>query len=341
MASQKSQRERTWLYWNDPSKSSNGGSTSKSASIGVLETAQSPFMDFRTSSFPGLSYLSLPSAYTWHFGHLHKLAQVSARWAQLVKGSPFLFGCITTSNSYEQSQRLLRLSRHAPLDIDYHDRVRLLGFDLLPALIAQAQRWRTMELWGVRSEDLKHILSQPTPQLQDIYITGRGSGETSEVTSGLELPSEKLGQLRHLKLEGISIRCDYNLLRGLTTLHLSEVGSQGLLSLSQLVGILRRSPALATLILHSDVILGLGSRIHTPIDLPLLTTLSLLNHPLSITHGLIACIRIPNCTQLEVTCQRPKSQTTIFFDSATAHLEAPLRLILITLSRIHVLSDVA
>lgn len=55
-------------------------------------------------------------------GQLHRIAQVSANWLNLVKGTPSLFGYVTTNWTFEDAFLALRLSKNAPLDITYGGR---------------------------------------------------------------------------------------------------------------------------------------------------------------------------------------------------------------------------
>lgn len=213
---------------------------------------------------------------------LQGLAQVPAQWAQLVKGSPFLFGYVTSDNTLKRHQIMLRLSRYAPLDTHYAGSGAG-SQDYLSTLIMQAQRWRTLELVQVRSENLKCIFSQPTPQLQDIHISGSRMRACK-----VELPPEKLCQLKHLMLEKVSVQWNYRLLRGLKTLELSCIGPEGLLNTSQLLDILRQSPELVTLRSGSDVVTSTGPQTYTPFNLHFLTNFSNMDIGVSITRDLIA-----------------------------------------------------
>ncbi|KAG9039722.1 hypothetical protein FRB95_007149 [Tulasnella sp. JGI-2019a] len=279
-------------------------------------------------------FLSLQTPYSSQFSQLHNLAQVSVRWAQLVRGSPMLFGYATSDDIEEDANRTLCLSRNALLDVKYD--LDWFGSTwkeaFLDRLLQHNHRWRSIELVGLDTTKMNSVLREPMPQLQDLDIFCRIQEEGFHV---INLSPEKLRQLRHLTLTNVSPQWDASMLRGLVTLELDSNDPTGLLKVSQLLDILLESQGLRILNLGHKAVHGLHSRKHAPFGLPHLATLSLIQIPVNTAYDIMKCVRIHNCARLTIRCiQGEPPRTAGFFDSKTAHLEVPIRSILASLTRV-------
>ncbi|KAG9014468.1 hypothetical protein FRB93_013593 [Tulasnella sp. JGI-2019a] len=259
------------------------------------------------------------------------LAQVSIGWSQLVKGTPGLFGFVTTDSTTEHAHRVLRLSKDAPLDIQY--RKDLYGYstsrgaELLETLLLQVHRWRSMEMSDVLPGVVNRVFHQSTPKLHDIHIASTGYDEQ------ICLDPEILGRLRYLTLERATFRWDPGNLRGLKSLELCRIGVEGRPPLFQLLETLRASQGIQVLRLGTESVADAPPppENYTPIVLSQLSNISLTDLSLNTPHDRLKSVRIPNCKTFIVKCLYVAATvpaTAALFDSSTRHVEPVIRSIL-------------
>ncbi|KAG8997939.1 hypothetical protein FRB94_007371 [Tulasnella sp. JGI-2019a] len=280
---------------------------------------------------------SFDGSYASQFSRLHRLAKVSIRWSQLVKRTPELFGCVTTDNTTEHVHRMLRLSKNAPLDILYRKDPFSTSrrAELLETLLSQAHRWRSIEMSGVPPGVVNAVFQRTIPMLRDIHIVSNGYSEQ------ICLDSETLGRLRYLTLERATLRWDPGNLKGLKSLDLSRIGTDGRPSQLQLLEILQASPGIQVLRLGpesvGDAPPSLGD--YTPTELPQLSEISFTDFTSSTAYNLLKSVRIPNCKIFVVKCPKALetvSATAALFDSATNHVGPVVRSILQSISPISI-----
>ncbi|KAG9009584.1 hypothetical protein FRB94_011847 [Tulasnella sp. JGI-2019a] len=272
---------------------------------------------------------SLGGLYATQFSQLHMLAQVSIGWSQLIKGTPELFGFVTTNGTPEHARRMLRLSKYAPLDIQYckDPFSTSRAAELLEALLSEAYRWRSIEMSDVLPGMVNDVFQRSTPMLRDVHIVSTGFGEQ------ICLGPETLGRLRYLTLERATLRWDPSNLKDLKSLELCRIGAEGRISLLQLLEILRASPGIQVLRLGTESVAEAPPppENYTPIELSQLSKISLTDLSLNTTHDLLKSVRIPNCKFFTVKClyvPAPVPATTALFDSSTRHVEPVVRSIL-------------
>ncbi|KAG9028274.1 hypothetical protein FRB95_006640 [Tulasnella sp. JGI-2019a] len=299
----------------------------------------SPIYQLPTEVLVRIFFHSLHGLYGTQFSHLHKLAQVSVVWSQLVKGSPELFGFVTTSGTAEDAYRSLRLSKDGALDIHYHaGSGKPWKAELLETLLCQTHRWRSIKLSMVPSTVVNGILAGATPKLSDIRIKQRVG-----IKEQIRLGRETAGRLCHLTLEAVTVRWDPRSVRGPKTLELDRIGAKGRPSLSQLLEILRASDGIQVLRLAAESVADAPKlKEYIPIELPQLTTLSLTQLPLNTTYGLLRSVRIPNCSTLVISCRTvptPVPTAAALFKSMASHVEPTFRSILRSISSISITQD--
>ncbi|KAG8876355.1 hypothetical protein FRB98_007331 [Tulasnella sp. 332] len=275
----------------------------------------------------------------WQMDSLRKsrqLVQVCSKWLQLVKGTPSLFGDVSTYDTPKNAFQQLRLSQDGPLDITYRENIMTGPWKwggLLEALIPQSHRWRSVRLMDIPSSLVHRVLSRPTPQLRNIEIL------RPEYDGAISLNPSTLGQLRYLTLECVTLQWDPLGLRGLKELELKGIGIEGRPSLSQLLGVLSASKELQILRLALESVTRDPIAEESPIELSQLTELSLVNLQTDTTHDLLAHLVVPGCNWLTI---RTSHATTIenspstVFDDATRHMDTLLQSILASTSHIDI-----
>ncbi|KAG8890013.1 hypothetical protein FRB98_001448 [Tulasnella sp. 332] len=226
-----------------------------------------------------------------YFSQLHKLAQVSSKWLQLIKGTPSLFGYVTTDGTMEDALRALRLSKDTPLDVKCYMNVpsgpvRWLE-DLIEILLPQAYRWRSIELGDAHYTLANRILSQPAPQIRDIHIT------CINYVKAISLDPPTVGRLRYLTLNLVTVQWDPSKLKGLKVLELVSIENR--LSLLEIID---ASRGLEVLHLRDVVVDNLVTEERAPVELLQLVELSLSDLPLNTVHNLLAHLLLPNCKRL-------------------------------------------
>ncbi|KAG8995905.1 hypothetical protein FRB94_008727, partial [Tulasnella sp. JGI-2019a] len=295
----------------------------------------SPIYQLPAEVLARIFFHSLCGSFSAQFVQLHKLAQVSVAWSQSVKGSPELFGFVTTVGTAENAHHALRLSKDAALDIQY---TTLFGSrspwraEFLETILSQAHRWRSIELSRVSPGIINDILQKATPKLRDIHISHARNKEQ------IRLDPSTLHQLRHLTLEQVTVQWDPRNVRGLKTLELNWIGAQGRPSLPDLLEILRGSDGIQVLRLGANSVTDTPTlEDYTAMKLPQLTTLSLTSLPLNIIHNLLRSVEIPSCRTLAVTCPFPPAPiptTAALLQSIISHVEPTFRSILRTIGPI-------
>ncbi|KAG8997036.1 hypothetical protein FRB93_000529 [Tulasnella sp. JGI-2019a] len=282
---------------------------------------------------------SLQGSYATQFNQLHNLAQVSVRWSQLVKGTPELFGFVTTDSTEEQARCMLRLSRDAPLDIHYRwHRFGSWRAELLDTLLSQANRWRSIEMSDAPLMVVNRTFQRATPMLHDIHFADIGGVE------GISLNPETLGRLHHLTLERVAIPWDPGNLRDLKSLELYSIRVEGRPSLPRLLRILQASQGIQVLRLRIESVADtpMGED-YTPIELSQLNILALTDLSHDTAHDLLKSIRIPRCKIFIVKRSFTPTfipTTAVLFNSAS-HMAPTLRSILQTISSISISLDPA
>ncbi|KAG8864829.1 hypothetical protein FRB96_003415 [Tulasnella sp. 330] len=251
---------------------------------------------------------------------LNALSQVLSRWASLIRHTPS-FWCTVNSRHSPTTQRNA-LVRSKPFSIDVIDNSGPPSTKVafMERVLPHLERWRSLDYYETRDWIFTDLAHAPAPQLESLRITASGALNTHKVPFDGQVPS-----LRHVHLYGYSIPWECSILRGLKTLHLESLGEMGP-SVDQVVGLLRASPKLMKLSLRTlDCDASSEdhhSKVH-PVSLPSLKSLAITALiPLAI-RDLLAMIRFPNCTELELELGADASDSTELFGSSMNHL-API-----------------
>ncbi|KAG9039683.1 translation initiation factor eIF3 subunit g [Tulasnella sp. JGI-2019a] len=268
---------------------------------------------------------------------LHNLAQVSTRWLELIKDSASLWSVVSVSEM--QSLCIaLRKSKNAPLDVEFDG--SLIGWnpqdrrDFLEAILGQRHRWRSIQLSGPTTKFERAMILEQVPKLVDLGIApgllvwedGQGA-ETS-------IPEEVLGGLQHLSLSEVSLQWNPSVLSGLKTLKLEDLMERGRPTLSTLIAILQASPSLEELRITGKSVEVSPIEDTTTVDLPCLTTISLLKSQPEIAQPILERLRIPQCTKflLDVVSGLPTDTSK----TDMTHIENCLRRIIASHGKVEV-----
>ncbi|KAG9013028.1 hypothetical protein FRB94_004421 [Tulasnella sp. JGI-2019a] len=199
----------------------------------------------------------------------------------------------------------------APLDVIFQIRN---GFSLpfLEGVVAHSRRWRSVKLEKISVKIVQSFVEQQAPLIEDLRVVSWFTRTPSEV----RIPDHMLNRLRHLKLHHVPLRWSPDALSGLLTLNLMDLGP-GMISISQLIRILRKSSRIVELKIKSGTIDHSIPHDATTVELPHLIRLSLMTHPMAI-QGILGSIRFPNCSNLKI-CASEASLDIPIFDARTAH----------------------
>ncbi|KAG8998713.1 hypothetical protein FRB93_013492 [Tulasnella sp. JGI-2019a] len=259
------------------------------------------------------------------FRDLHNLLQVSVQWYNLVKRSSVLWSVVCPSDAAKLTT-VLANSGASLLDIrcppDYPNVPNL----FLERVFVQSERWRSVKLESTATESVQSFVAQQAPRLSELQIVMQSFDQHGMV----EIPNHILSRLRHLKLYRIALQWNPEVLSGLVSLDLTCLGSTGLISVSQLIGILRASSDIAELGIGSNVTRIDQSIPHDTaiVELPRLTSLQLISHPNPV-HDILGCIRFPKCSDLTIRTDVVRTDEgpihIPIFDTRTAHVTAAIQ----------------
>ncbi|KAG9009423.1 hypothetical protein FRB94_012080 [Tulasnella sp. JGI-2019a] len=280
---------------------------------------------------------------TDHVRRLHNLAQVSTRWLELVKDSASLWGVVSIDEMHA-FRLALRKSKNAPLDVKFNSgHGSLIGWnphdrrDFVEVVLGQRHRWRSVQLSGPTTEFERAMILEQTPKLVDLDIShGSLAWGYGQINMGVEtfLPEEVLGRLRHLSLSEVSLMWNPSVLSGLKTLKLENLMDRGRPTLSTLISILQSSPSLEELEITGKSVEVSPMENTTAVDLPCLTTISLLKPQPEIVQPILKRLRIPRCTKflLDMVSGLP----TGIFKTDMTHIESCLRRIIASHGKVEI-----
>ncbi|KAG8987813.1 hypothetical protein FRB94_001447 [Tulasnella sp. JGI-2019a] len=239
------------------------------------------------------------------------LCLVSKRWKGIIHESPLWWADISSSDPNPQN---IVIPKGFPVHVYYDDNDFIdRGVDekAFPNLvIEEAYRWRLAEFvlhYRIPSYDLLDtFISLPVPYLETLKIEVNfdlGTGPNFDIFS------EGANRLRHVELYDFPIHSQLQMLSGLETLKISNRRNLGP-SVSELIGILRRCPALRVFELrYTD-----SSKMHTssipPSEVEVVYLPTLISFTLSLDHAeafsqIISSIHIPACKTFELECNEP------------------------------------
>ncbi|KAG8889897.1 hypothetical protein FRB98_001943 [Tulasnella sp. 332] len=260
---------------------------------------------------------------------LDNLALVCHQWNDLVKGSPSLWTVIC-SNKPDQLERILTYSAHSSLDIRCYGP---LNERWRESVEKHGARWRSFSLRNGYLDTLRWFVETSTPSLRELRIDMDPSASWVD-HHDIRMRDEVIEGLNHLSLCRTSMSWNPSFLFGLKTLHLQALGITNRISTSQLVAVLRASHGLTDLRLgHSAINESKEHEDTTPVELPLLTGLSLSTHPQA-AHDILTVLCIPRCSNLKIELT---STTDIeILDARMTHISAAVRSILTRLDLVEV-----
>lgn len=173
-------------------------------------------------------------------------------------------------------------------------------------------------------EDLIELEGIPARRLEELKLI-----RSQHSLTKMNLFGGKAERLQHIELRGFSVPWDSAMLSGLRTLILSDLGSAAP-SEEEIIGILRASPALVQLSLGGFACeRSISSTQTSPIELPVLTSFTLLGINISTAFQLLSLIRLPECAAFRVKLELA-SPTDLFSGDSMVHLVPSIRKIMAT-----------
>ncbi|KAG8851019.1 hypothetical protein FRB96_009501 [Tulasnella sp. 330] len=232
---------------------------------------------------------------------LHRLTCVSFRWSAIITDAPTLWGVVLAGFSRGDQAMALKKSNETPLEVGCHA-AELIGnnVDFIHRVTSHQHRWHSAFLSVDRSDRLEPLCRSSAPILRTLTIrVNPQSSSSARQTAPMNLFGGMTPRLRYLKLERFWIPWDSRLLSGLETLHLINTKRDGP-SFTQLADSLQSCPNLITLRIKQVQLATVESRDVKPIELPHMTSCTIVGLDSQATITLLASIRAPICSHLVV-----------------------------------------
>ncbi|KAG8983982.1 hypothetical protein FRB93_006856 [Tulasnella sp. JGI-2019a] len=242
-----------------------------------------------------------------HVAKLHSLAQVSTRFANLVKYSPSLWNIVSDYNPSDLPL-IITKSKDASLDIFFNgkDHSSLVTSVFQGMVLHQSHRWRSVTFSASKSEFGQRLMEQlPAPRLRTLRIRHWKFWERKTVV----VRGEKLRGLHHLTLSGVFVKFGSGIPSGLRTLELRELREGGRPSLTEILAVLRASPELNRLELGCESLESSSQAngiTEGSLELPYLLSLKL-DLGWEMVQTVLTYLRFPNCIDMAVTARPPSS----------------------------------
>lgn len=252
---------------------------------------------------------------------LQSLAQVSARWAEIIKSTAELWTFLDSWCSPEQSSWFIEKSKGLDLDVTYHGTYFPLAADAELRFFLEfegsSRRWRSFQLRSWTRDIIRRVSVSSFPKLSILKLFG------SEVRT--EAPTAVLEDFRpeapiqHLKLHQVTIPWTSGVLNRLKTLDIElhyrlwMPRGPSSPSLSQLIQILRQCPDLQQLRLHDNFEKQVRDVSSAPRDSVALTKLELLDLHMAgrYIQQLLEEIEIDSCSELVLDVTNALGQATL------------------------------
>ncbi|KAG8901346.1 hypothetical protein FRB99_005382 [Tulasnella sp. 403] len=216
-----------------------------------------------------------------YYSHLLALCNVSSRWARIIHGTPSFWIYTSSEGRQELTALALERSQNLPLWVGYYVTDSCSNEDLyryLKTVLRASHRWHTFMICIYDDEydfdcDLKRFIASRFTQLSRLLIFGGPHMRTASFPNYFKLG---LPALKWVETDTFSLDWGGYQFNGLETFRLPALAQPSAVPLSQLLGILETSPALATFELLRTHIPEMPKQPPTPIPSPpLLDSLTL------------------------------------------------------------------
>ncbi|KAG9051582.1 hypothetical protein FS837_004092 [Tulasnella sp. UAMH 9824] len=232
-----------------------------------------------------------------YYPRVRTLSQVCAAWYSIIQNTANFWAHVHSDFSLPAiSKIILYKSRNAPLTVECgYLLTSSAAKAFVDMLVPSAKRIRSLTVscdFAAGSEAIK--LAGPKLERLDY--------RTTKVSKPISLGSRvgRLDALRELTLESAYLPWSLVSLKGLKTLKLFRIASEGL-RMSQLWGMIAESPSLRHLVLN-NVFISQGPQTETStITLPFLRQLHLIHLSQTTIHSILNAIRAPTCLDTNVT----------------------------------------
>ncbi|KAG8915860.1 hypothetical protein FRC00_010751 [Tulasnella sp. 408] len=232
-----------------------------------------------------------------YYPRVKTLSQVCATWYSIIQNTANFWAHVHSDFSLPAIGRILYKSRNAPLTAECgHLQTSSSAKAFVNMLVPSAKRIRSLAVsrdFAAGSEAIKLV----GPKLERLEY------RTTNVSKPVSLGSRvgRLDALRELTLESASLPWSSVSLKGLKTLKLFRITSEGLL-MSQLWCMIAESPSLRHLVLNNVSISQGPTQTGTPtITLPCLRQLHLIHLSQTTIQLILNAIRAPACLDINVT----------------------------------------
>ncbi|KAG8899264.1 hypothetical protein FRC01_010606, partial [Tulasnella sp. 417] len=231
------------------------------------------------------------------------LTRVSSAWKRAIEGCHLFWTEALVHSGPEPLQDVLSHNLHGPIDvrlsINFLKVVDKKTLARLALVSEHSNRWRSLSIQGVLTNDLIVYFEKPTPKLKSIFIAAY-TGPLERLRS---VEFGQTGNFRELHLASIGMDWNSPRLSGLKVLRLHSLNVHQTPSVEQLVACLRASPELRVLVLS-----GLAGSDARPTTQPeeiafqflSLTTIALHKIPKDILEFVMFSLKAPNCNSLMV-----------------------------------------
>ncbi|KIO34768.1 hypothetical protein M407DRAFT_16720 [Tulasnella calospora MUT 4182] len=232
-----------------------------------------------------------------YYPRVKALSQVCAAWYSIIHNTANFWAHVHSDFSLPAVGRILYKSRNAPLTVECgYLLTGTAAKAFVDMLIPSAKRIRSLAVsrdFAAWSEAIKLV----GPKLERLEYRTTNASKPPSLGRGVG----PLDRLRELTLESAYLPWSSISLKGLKTLKLFHITSEGPLT-SQLWSIIAESPSLRHLVLN-HVSISPGSQTETStITLPSLRQLHLIHLSQSTIQSILNAIRAPVCLDTNVTC---------------------------------------
>lgn len=280
--------------------------------------------------FAVLPSRSVPSSDESHLQKLGMIANVCARWYNIVKSTAALWAVVETTVSDEMLELLLERSKNSPLFVTcgsgYHQNDSAMFKELwtpsssIMKVVSEIIRWRSVDI-GLTSagSNILRALETPAPILEEFnfYL------ETPRAHKITNLFKGKAPKLKQLRVSGLSFVWSKGLFHNLTHLQIANIRHNGP-TLTEVITAIHSSPKLEIILLH-DLAFSSDSAIPStqPVVLKDLEFISITSLPSFETQTILSSIDAPELRNL-IALPRIRGAeriTSSFVDASFYHFQ--------------------
>ncbi|KAG8909693.1 hypothetical protein FRC01_006794, partial [Tulasnella sp. 417] len=278
-----------------------------------------------------LTILRLSVGSTQPVTDLVTLQLVCRSWHDIIAGASFLWATINTAEGFRACSKALQVAKNSLLELTCGEGMNKKDRNEFSRLANErADQWKSLVIdvdqWEVLLTTLR---TYRPPKLEKLHMASWDYKNSSEDEIIL-LGGDPAAGLKDFKLNRVVIQLASLQLAGLEALHL-----QGLPQVSaiEIITIITESPSLKVLFLSqvgggtmpSQAAAGQSSLVsHSPIRLPFLINLSLIDLPSPFFNLLVSILIVPQLCCLDINCRLEEQPPAEFFAAGLVHLHPTL-----------------